>query len=429
MSNIKKFESEDLKIIKVDHVKALRNAGETLKNIKSGNPFVDPTNETIDQAEKSRKALKIGRTTVERYRKEIKSGLSKAGKVIDDIANELKEIVTPGEVKQAEANIIYFDKKAWSEALNLNTKEAYQDYISEFVIYRTDADNKIIDIESAEAERIKIFEQWVFSTTNEIALSTKKDVLNNISIKLDNEDLDRFIYPDKAFDQREVFYNLIDQKGADIEIAEVQRREREAREQKFIRDAEIAKQKAIEDKKKLEAEKERLRIENEKAQADAKLEQQKANYENAVFVFDTVGMGVDSIDTIEKLNLYAGKLEHVISRDNGEKEQEVKTNYSLLIEKLDVKRSELVAEIQKQKSDKALKEKAEAEKIEAEKQKEAEAKRQENAAYNKQRNDALTSIKADLADVLHDIHAERGVMIKKYSLKNDILEYVSEKLN
>jgi len=65
------LKKQELSIIKVDNLKALKEIEPEVQKLLSENTFIEPTEESINEGEIRRKNLKKGRTTLENLRTEV----------------------------------------------------------------------------------------------------------------------------------------------------------------------------------------------------------------------------------------------------------------------------------------------------------------------------------------------------------------------
>lgn len=404
-TDLKKFEDKELSIVKVDHIKSLKGAGVTLEEIVKNNPFIKPTGETIGAAETARKALKLGRTTVSRFSKEIKSGLNSASKKIEEIASDMRSIVESAELKQQDANDKFFDLQAWEKAKEENTKSAFVLYLDGFGMYRQEAEDKINDFEIAEEKQKQEFTDWTNYYYSEISKAGTLEQISNLSKGLDDKNLDAFINPALAYEQREMFYNLIDEKETAINKAELERK--------------AAKEKA--EAEKIAAEKRQAEFAKQQEQA-AKVRRAE-NFANANFVFDTITDAIENVKDIDKINHLRSKLETVIEKDFGKSEDKIKELYKSVSDKLTSKKDLLLKEIQKQRAEAAKLEQAEVARMQAEKDKEQAEKEQETTLYDEEKQQALGEIEKELETLIGRFFFEKEEVIDKYDLKNDVVNF------
>ncbi len=293
---------DELAIINKSQLKTLNEAAEKAQQWVSENPFLEPTETTIEEAERRRKTLKNGRTKLANVAKQVKDLINTAKKAIITKENSAVEIIKEAEEKQAAANNKYFDRAAFEKAKSENTAEAYTKYLNGKGTRGFEKEaNEALQILKAEAEKARaIFEKFFNGAKAEIEKAETPKELDAMSESLEELNLSQFgDYEDEAYQKRDGLFGKIDTAKERLE------RELRAREEKAKAEAEA--ERLRKEKKELiakaEAEKEKRRKEEteRKAKAEAELDEQaKQSASMAVGAIQAIGQGVDTAP-IERL--------------------------------------------------------------------------------------------------------------------------------
>lgn len=244
-------------LVKSANLKHLEKAENDILDLIKQNAFIEPNCDNIEDAEKRRKNLKAGRTTVQNDLKKIKKTFSVVSKTIETFGAELIAISEPVERKQESANKLYIEKIDYNKAITEGTKEALKSYIDKHLILYKNKEAylpfryeeviaKINIIEEQQEKEKEEFETWNKELLDEINIVDSSDNCKQIIASLEGLDIpENYTFRDEKHDKRNFYLEMCDNKLAVIKQNEEEQAEIKAeKERQEKAQKEIEKQKA-----------------------------------------------------------------------------------------------------------------------------------------------------------------------------------------